>query len=469
MAARPANREPMALHRIKKGLDVPIAGAPEQVVNDGRRVTRVALLADDYPGMKPRMLVEEGDTVRRGQVLFEDRKLPGVRHTAPGAGRVVGVYRGARRALRSVVIHLSESEQAGSPGDDELVELESYRGTGVDALARGDVEALLVESGLWTALRTRPFSRQPEPGSSPSAILVNAMDTQPLAGDPRVILADARDDLDRGLRALCKLTDGPTYLCEAAGSGIGDGLGAPVQVEQFSGPHPAGTAGLHVHRLAPVSRQRCVWTLGAQDVVAIGRLVSSGRVPVERVVALGGPPVRSPRLLRTRSGASLDELVEGELVEGDIRVISGSVLSGKRAMGNEFGFLGRYDAQISAVREGREREFLGWLGAGTEKFSVLPLFVSRLLRGKRFDLTTTLHGSRREMVPLGLYERVMPLDILPTFLLRSIAVGDVEQAEKLGLLELDEEDVALCTFVDPGKTEWGPILRRNLEMVQEEG
>jgi Na+-transporting NADH:ubiquinone oxidoreductase subunit A len=459
----------MSLHRIKKGLDLPIAGAPEQSVQEGRRVTRVGVMADDFPGMKPRMQVEEGQTVKRGQVLFEDRTNPGVLHTAPAAGRIVGIFRGPRRVLRSVVVHLSESEQAGVPGDDEFAELTAYEGRDVDALTRENVQALMLEAGLWSALRTRPFSVQPKPGSAPHAIFVNGMDTQPLSPAPQAVLAERRADFDRGLRALCKLTDGPTYLCVAPGSGVADGIGAAVQVEEFSGPHPAGTAGVHVHTLAPVSRQRVVWTIGCQDAAALGGLVATGRLPVERIVSLAGPAVTRPRLLRTRSGASIDELTQGELASGDLRVISGSVLSGKRAMGNEFGFLGRFDQQVSAVREGREREFLGWLGAGKDKFSILPLFVSKLLRGKRFDMTTSTYGSPREMVPLGLYERIMPMDIIPTFLLRSMAVGDVEQAEKLGALELDEEDLALCTFVDPGKTEWGPILRRNLQIIQDEG
>ena len=459
----------MALHAIKKGLDLPIGGSPAQEVGERRGVARVAVVADDFPGMKPRMKVEEGQSVRRGQALFEDRDLPRVLHTAPGAGRVAGIFRGARRALRSVVVELSEAERAGDPPDSELEAFESFRGRDPEALERDEIEALLLESGLWTALRTRPFSKQPAPGSAPRALFVTAIDTEPLAPDPAAIVAPRREAFDRGLAALAKLSGGETFLCVAPGSGIGDGLRAPVRVEEFAGPHPAGTPGLHIHLLAPASRERVAWHVGYQDAIAVGELLATGRLPVARTVSIAGPAVRRPRLLETRAGASIDELLEGELEPGDVRRISGSVLSGKRAMGGELGFLGRYDRQASALHEGREREFLGWLGPGADKYSVLPLFVSKLLGRKRFDLTTTTHGSRREMVPLGIYERVMPLDILPTFLLRSLLVGDVEQAEKLGALELDEEDLALCTFVDPGKNDFGPVLRRNLEILEAEG
>jgi Na+-transporting NADH:ubiquinone oxidoreductase subunit A len=218
-----------------------------------------------------------------------------------------------------------------------------------------------------------------------------------------------------------------------------------------------------------VSRARVVWTLGYQDAIAIGALFATGRLPVERVVALGGPSVLRPRLVRSRLGASTDEHARGELSEGDVRLISGSVLSGKKATGPVFGFLSRYHLQISALPEGGEREFMGWAAPGRRRFSVLPVFLSRFLRPPAFDFTTATHGSSRAIVPIGLYERVMPMDILPTYLLRALAVGDIEQAEMLGALELDEEDLALCTFVDPGKANFGPMLRRNLEQIEREG
>ena len=464
----------MSLHKFKRGLDLPITGAPASRIDDAPpRVTRVAVIADDFPGMKPRMHVAEGDVVKRGQLLFEDRKREGVRHVAPGAGTVVAIHRGAKRALLSVVVELSESEIAGTPSDDEIVAFESFRGCAPAELERHHVVELLVESGLWTSLRTRPFSHTPAIDAVPAAIFVNGMDTNPLAGDPAVMLAGREADLDAGLTALAKLTEGKTYLCVAPGSPLGRERKASVQVEEFSGPHPAGTSGLHIHTLDAVSLHRSVWSIGVQEVVAIGELLRTGKPAIERVVALGGPPVKEPRLLRTRQGACITELVEGQLTgepkTGDVRVISGSVLSGKAAVDEPFAYLGRHHWQISALADAPEREFLGMVRPGLDTFSVIGVFLSKLIPGKKFAFNTDSHGSHRAMVPIGLYEKVMPMDIVPTFLLRAIVVGDDEQSQKLGVLERDEEDLALCTFVCPGKTDYGPILRENLERIHKEG
>jgi Na+-transporting NADH:ubiquinone oxidoreductase subunit A len=470
----------MALHKINKGLDLPISGEPEQKIHGAPKITRVALVADDYPGMKPRMAVAVGDTVVRGQLLFEDRKTEGVRHTAPGGGKVVGINRGAKRALQSVVIHLSDAEVSGSLTDADHQKFAAFTGKEPGKLSKQELEALLVESGLWTAFRTRPFSRVPVPGTSPQAIFVTAIDTNPLAPNPDVVLADQMEDFELGLELVTRLSEGKTYLCVREGSKIGTGKSKAVR-EEFAGPHPSGTVGLHIHLLHPVSRTRVVWHIGYQDVVAVARLAMTGKLDVSRVVSVAGPPVKKPRLCRARLGADVDDVLDGEFrrsqsLEGDTpsakdttRVVSGSVLSGKRAMGDAYGFLGRYHNQVSVLREGRERELLGWLAPGTNVFSTLPLFLSKLIPGKKFDFTTTTNGSARAMVPLGMYERVMPMDILPTFLLRSLMVGDVERAEQLGALELDEEDLALCTFVCPGKTNYGVILRKNLQTIQEEG
>jgi Na+-transporting NADH:ubiquinone oxidoreductase subunit A len=459
----------MALHRIKQGLDLPIDGAPVQAVSPGPPIKRVACVADDFPGLKPQVLVEEGQTVRRGEALVADRVIPGVRHTAPGAGQVIAVHRGARRVLQSIVIELSQGECEGAPRDEEHATFSSFPDGSADAWRGDAVRDLLVESGLWTALRTRPFGKVPEPGTNPDAIFVTAIDTNPLAAEPGVVLADCREDFDLGLRLVARLTSGSTYLCVPPGAEFVSGIDAPVSVEEFTGPHPAGTAGVHIHALAPVHRSRTVWHIGYQDVVAVARLCRTGRLDVRRVVSLAGPPLEQPRLVRTRVGASMADLTAGESVQGNVRWISGSVLSGKAALAPAFAYMGRYDTQVSVIREGQGREFMGWAMPGLDRFSVIPLFLSKILPTRRYEFTTDTHGSARAMVPIGLYERVMPMDILPTFLLRSLAAGDVEQAERLGCLELTEEDVALCTFVCPGKTDYGPLLRKTLDIIEREG
>jgi len=462
----------MALHKIEKGLDLPISGKPIQVVRGTCPSTRVAVMADDFPGMKPRMHIEEGQTVKRGQVLFEDRKQPGVLHTSPGAGRVIAINRGERRALQSVVIDLSDGERSGNPGDDEYASFESYTGAAPESLSRDQLRALLVESGLWTAIRQRPYSKVPSPESEPAAIFLTATDSNPLAPLPEVALADRLDDFRLGAQLLSKLCDGPTYLCVGEHSELADSAPEGVQVEHFVGPHPSGTVGVHIHTLKPVNRNRSVWHVGYPDVAAVGHLARTGRLDVSRVISIAGPDVEDPRLERSRIGACVSEIVAADIAKmnhEETRAISGSALSGKRTHGEAFDFMGRYDRQITLLEEDRENVFLGWLSPGPKLFSVTGIYLSKIFKPKRYRFTTTTNGSLRAMVPLGLYEKVMPMDLMPTFLLRALIVGDTERAEQLGILELDEEDLALCTYVCPGKINYGPMLRKNLETIEKEG
>ena len=451
----------MAVHVIKRGLDLPITGAPSTTVDEGQSVTRVALLADEHPLMKPRMHVSEGDQVKTGQLLYEDRKSEGVCFTAPGTGKVVAINRGARRVLQSVVIELS--------GQEDQVDFEHYKGAAIADLDGDAVRALLSESGLWTAFRSRPFGRTPSTSDACSAVFVTAIDTRPLSGSVLVGLQGREDDFKAGLQVVSKLTDGPTFLCKAAGENIPTAEG--IQVEEFTGKHPAGLVGTHIHMLHPVDRGRSAFYLGYQDVAAIGHLFSTGKLDMRRVVALGGPMVKNPRHLRTRLGASITELTAGQLDESnEIRVIAGSPLGGRSGDQELFGYVGRYEDQISVLAEDRERVFFGWLAPGFKKFSTIRALASRWFGGgKPMALTTTTHGSHRAMVPIGMFERVCALDIMPTFLLRALVVDDVVNAEHLGCLELDEEDLAIFTVVSPGKEDYGKALRRNLDLIWKEG
>ncbi len=460
----------MSITKIRKGLDLPITGEPRQDIHDVAAPKHVAICAADYPGMRPTMHCKVGDEVARGQILFDDKKTEGVIYTSPGAGKVVAVNRGDRRALQSVVIELNERERKGDLAAEDEITFEAYTGKGPAGLSRDDIAALLIESGMWTALRTRPFSKVPLPGTEPYALFITAMDTNPLAANPEVIIEGHEAEFERGLLCLAKLTEGRTYLCKAPGAKIPANPNTGIVIEEFAGPHPAGLPGTHIHKLAPVSRDRVSWYINYQDVIAIGHLFATGKLDVSRVVSLAGPVVNDPRLVRTRIGASLDDLTAGALKDGENRIISGSVLSGRKAMGEVHGYLGRYHVQVSVLHEDRERVFLGWLSPGTAMFSTTNLFLSALTRRiQRFDFTTATNGSSRAMIPLGTYEEVMPLDIMPTFLLRSLLVDDLETAERLGCLELDEEDLALCTFVCPGKNDYGTALRRNLETIEREG
>jgi len=443
--------------KIKRGLDLPITGSPEQRIDDARQVRSVAVVGFDYQGMKPTMEVREGDRVKLGQILFSDKKTPGVIFTAPAAGVVSAINRGDKRVLQSVVIDVE--------GDD-AVTFDSYDADKLASLDQQVVRDQLITSGLWTALRTRPYSKTPAVDSKPSSIFVTAMDTNPLAADPAVIIKQHAADFETGLKVLSRL--GKVWLCKAEGASIPGESVSGVSTESFAGPHPAGLPGTHIHNLDPVNEVKTVWQINYQDVIAFGVLFSQGKIWTDRYVALAGPQVEKPRLLKTRLGANLDELTAGELAPANNRVISGSVFGGRMARGPVC-YLGRFHSQVSVLKEGDERQLLHYLRAGKNKHSVLNIFVSKLSPSRLFNFDTSTNGSPRAMVPVGNYEMIMPLDILPTQLLRYLIVGDTEMAQKLGCLELDEEDLALCSYVCAGKYEYGPILRDNLTRIEKEG
>lgn len=442
--------------KIKRGMDIPIQGAPAQTIDTAPPARHVALVGFDYVGMKPTMAVAVGDTVKKGQLLFSDKKNPGVIYTSPAGGKVSAINRGAKRVLQSVVIEVE--------GD----EAEPFNVADPATLDGAAVRELLIKSGQWTALRTRPYSKVPAVGSDAAAIFVTAMDTHPLAADPSVIIAEQGDAFALGLDALAKLTSGSVYVCHGPNVELPKAKASNVSYQAFEGPHPAGLAGTHIHKLEGASVKKTVWTIGYQDAIAIGRLLLDGTLYTDRVVALTGPQVNNPRLLRTRLGADLQALCAGEMKDGDNRIVSGSVLGGRGVQGAT-AYLGRYHNQVSVLLEGRQRDFMGWLSPGANRHSSLGIYISSFFGLKPLAMNTNTNGSERAMVPVGNYENVMPLDILPTQLLRALIVGDTEVAQQLGCLELDEEDLALCTYVCPGKYEYGPILRDNLTRIEKEG
>ncbi len=456
------------LIRIKRGLDLPIGGQANQTIDNARPVRHVAVLGPDYVDLNPAMQVNEGDCVKCGQVLFTHKKLPDVQFTAPGAGRVAAIHRGAQRKLLSVVIRLASQEEQ----EEQQETFAAYAPGQLPGLTADQVKENLLASGLWTALRTRPYSKIPDPALRPAAIFITAMDTNPLAADPARVINEQAESFHHGLSVLVHLTSGSLWVCKAPDADFPlPGSLPQLRVAGFAGPHPAGLAGTHIHFLEPVDARKSVWYLNYQEVIAMGKLFTTGRLWTERVIALGGPQVRHPRLLRTRLGAALNELLENELVESEeSRVISGSVWSGRQTSGWS-AFLGRHHLQISVIREKPEREFLGWLNPGRRKFSQMNVMLSSFFRKRNetFDFTAGQNGSPRAMIPTGSFEEVMPLDILPTQLLRALLVGDTDMAQKLGCLELDEEDLALCSFVCVGKHDYGTLLRENLRQIEKEG
>lgn len=432
-------------------------GAPEGGIQDAPPVTTVAVLGDDYIGLKPRLAVQEGDVVGAGAPIFAHKDTPDVQVTAPVSGRIKAINRGARRKLISVEIAVDGS--AAEPLD--------FSAVGDVNTVEGLVERLCA-SGLWTSFRTRPYSKVPDPMTRPAAIYVTAMDTEPLAADPAPIIAAEEKAFVHGLEAIMGLSEGNTYLCQDPDASLPGDTIAGIHVAGFSGPHPAGLAGTHMHFLEPPSASKVVWTIGYQDVIAIGKLLATGRLDPTRVVAICGPMARHPRLVRTVAGASMLELCAEDLnSKKQVRVISGSILSGRMGAG-ETAFLGRYARQITLIEEEREQIPLGWIRPMPGKYAVQPVLGSAFAK-KLYALTSNLNGGRRAMVPIGTFERLMPQDYLPTQLLRALLVMDTDTAQALGALELDEEDVALCGFACPAKYEYGVALRDSLTKIEKEG
>ncbi|MEM6537305.1 MAG: Na(+)-translocating NADH-quinone reductase subunit A [Pseudomonadota bacterium] len=448
----------MKQFRLRKGIDIPISGSPKQTIEKGPEVRRVAVLGNDYIGLKPRMAVEVGDIVGRGAPILAHKNTPDVFVTAPASGRVAAVNRGYRRALISVEIDVDE--KAADPIDFSTIG---------DPETRDGIKEKLCAAGLWTSFRTRPYSKVPASDAAPHAIYVTAMDTEPLAPNPAVIIQANADQFLAGLKAVSQLSDGKTFVCV-------DGTdSAPtidiknVEMASFSGPHPAGLPGTHMHFLEPPSAGRTVWTIGYQDVIAIGHLMQNGELNSDRVVALSGPLITNPRLIKTVAGASLNDLTYGEFEPGTpFRLISGSVLSGTSPDDQAAAYLGRYARQVTLIEEDRNQNLLSWIRPMPDKFAVQPVLGSSFMK-KLFPMTSNLNGGRRAMVPVGTFEELMPQRYLPTQLLRALLVMDTDVAQALGALELDEEDLSLVTFACPAKYEYGSALRACLEKIEKEG
>ena len=442
---------------LKKGLDLPVAGAPEQKIYPSPDIRSVAVLGPDYLGLKPRMLVQEGDQVVRGQPLFCHKDAPSAMMVAPMTGRVAAINRGARRALQSVVIEVTDAADKG----------QDFSAVGDGDTAAGVAEKLCA-AGFWTSFRTRPYSAMPHPDAKPQAIFVTAMDSEPLSADAALVIGQAQDDFVAGLTAVSRLTEGTTWLCHAPDASIPGAEVAGVEAATFAGPHPAGLAGTHIHFLHPLRADSEVWTIGYSDVIAIGRLMRTGFIDPTVVIALAGPAASKPRLLQTVMGASLAELTNGEVaIDSPVRVVSGSILSGRLAEG-PLAYLGRFARQVSLIAEDREQIPMGWIRPMPDKYAVQPVLGSAFTQ-KLYNLTSNLNGGRRAMVPIGTFEGLMPQDYLPTQLLRALLVMDTDTAQALGALELDEEDLGLVGFACPAKYEYGLALRDSLTKIEKEG
>ena len=460
----------MANFRIKKGLNIPILGKPVKTSTIETKKTKyIGVVARDFHGIKPSILVKEGDKVVKGQVLFHDKKNTLVQYTAPCSGVVFKVNRGEKRKFLSVVIDSFQNKTAQAKDfsvDHSLRQLSKQ--------TPDKIKSFLLETGAWTYFRTRPFDIVPSPNTEPHSIFITATNTEPLAPNLNEIIQGKEELIDLAISILLPLTKGKVFLCRGSNftyhvdTQIINDKSNQLESHTFEGEHPSGLVGTHIHYLDPVSLNKTIWHINIQSLIAIGHILKHGQLIDKKIISLAGPAVKNPRLIEVPTGACLTEIIEGETTKANIRVISGSVLSGFGCQKEEEAFLGSIDQQVSILEEGTKRRFLGMIAPGKNIFSIKNIFISKLNPRKLFSFTTLRNGSFRAMVPIGVYEKIVPLDILPTHLLRSLIVKDTDQAIKLGALELSEDDLALCTFVCPGKYEYGTILRENLMKIYKE-
>lgn len=452
---------------ITGGLDLRIAGAPDQTLPpEEKSVKHYAVTGADYAGMKPTILVEIGEEVLAGQPLLEDKKNPGVKFVSPVAGKVIKVARGEKRAFLSIVV------EAG-PDPTKSLPFERVDSSKILDLCPNKTRELLQRSGLWTALRTRPFSRVPAVGApDPAALFVNVADSNPLAHDPMPIVEARRAEFLDGLRLLSRICGKTLYVCFGNGDCPNELVAEIEKIPhakcyRFTGKHPSGLVGTHIAKLESCGLNKYVWSIGYQDAIAIGEALATGVYPSSRVVSLSGPCVKKPRLIRARQGAFVTELVENELTDGPVRVVSGGVLCGRAIVENQEG-LGRFANQIVALSDENPSELFGWLMPQRKKFSVARLVASSWFSPKTFEVSTGLEGGKRAIFPNPAFKKVAPLGIEPLYLFKALELMQFDRCEQLGAFELDEEDVALCTLVDLGKNDYGKTLRAFLDAALKE-
>ena len=443
--------------KLKRGLNIRLKGAAEAILEDAPTAKTVALKPTDFPGLTPKLKVKAEAQVKAGDALFFDKYNPEILFTSPVSGTVKAVNRGERRKILEIVVE--------ADGQNESLE---YTKADPATLSREDVKEQLLKSGLWPFIKQRPYGVLATPTDVPSNIFISGFDSAPLAADYEFVFKNEKSALQSGINALTKLTDGKVFLglSSEQANGVFSSL-KNVETNTFSGPHPAGNVGVQIHQIAPINKGDLVWTVPVQALVFIGRLFESGKLDLSKTIALAGSEVKAPKYFNTIHGANLAELLNGNTkVETNERFISGNVLTGTKV--EKDNFLGFFDQQLTVIPEGDEYEFVGWASPGINKFSAGKTFFSSLFPKKEYTLNANMNGGERAFVLSGQYEKVLPMDLLPVFLLKSILVNDIDKMEQLGIYEVDEEDFALCEYVCTSKTEVQSIIRNGLDLMRKE-
>lgn len=446
--------------KLKKGLDIKLVGEARKELTQLPLLPTYAVCPEDFVGLTPKLLVKVGDTVKAGTPLFFDKYRPEVLVASPVSGTVTAVNRGEKRKILSVVV-TTAGEQT----------YEEFQVPALGSASKEDVTRTILKAGLWPMVMQRPYGIIANPENTPKTIFVSGFDSAPLAPDMNYVLADEVDNLNAGFEALGKLTPGKVHLSLKAGTNGVLNQVKGVEMHTFEGPHPAGNVGVQIHHIDPINKGDIVWTLDVQNVAILGRLFRTGKVDMSKVVVLDGSEVADARYFRTISGAPIDGILKKSNIanqqsEADIRIISGNVLTGRKVSMD--GYLGYYHNQVTVIPEGNKYEMLGWMMPRLNKFSVSHSYFSWLMPNKKYDLDTNLNGGVRAFVVTGLYDKYLPMDIYPMYLLKAILAGDIDKMENLGLYEVIEEDFALCEFVDPSKTAMQQIIRDGINLMIKE-
>ena len=445
--------------KITKGLNLSLKGEINHQVlpEDENLASRIAILGKDFHGIRPTMFVSEGQEVIQGEKLFEDKKNPGYFHLSPVNGTISEINRGDRRSFLSMVIEKSN--------DDASFEVDTTFDKTNDQVLN-----FLNNFGLLSLFRTRPFSKVPLVGSLPNKIFISLIDSNPLSFDPTLVLRDNLEAFNKGLEIISYLPKEGTHVGIAEDNDLDLYKSEIINYHTFSGPHPIGLVGTQIHKISPATLKNQIWTIGYQELIKIGKTVLTGYQSNEKYISISGPQVFNPEIVLTNFGASVEELIAGKLMEDDNRLISGSVLCGHICEG-PLAYISNFSNQLTVIREVNQddREFLNWLRPEIKKHSSLRMFLASAIKNYKYNLTSALNGGFRAIVPVGIYEDIFPMNLMITQLLKAIVTEDTELAQSLGVLELDEEDLALCTYSCPSKYDYGLILRNILEKIEKDG
>lgn len=454
----------MIEHHLKKGYTIKLAGKARPEIAETQKPKLFALQPNKFPGVKPKLEVDIGDEVKIGSILFHDKNQPEVKFVSPASGKIKEINRGERRTLLEVVVDRD--------GKDEAIDFGAKTKEEIQNLKADEIKKMLLDGGVWPYMRQRPYAKIADPNAVPRDIFISAMDTAPLAPEQSILLKGSEDYLQMGIDILNKLTDGNVYL-SADGTdqelhSMFDSLYG-VEKHSFFGKHPVGNLSVHIHHIKPLNVDEIVWTVNAVDLVEIGKFLLTGQFPTERIIAVAGSSVKeeSRKYYKTWLGANIQSLItEGDLNEVDVRYISSNVLTGRKIPEN--GYISFKHRMITVIPEGRDREFFGWLTPGLKHESFSRTFLSKFFPSNEYVKDTRIHGGKRAFIQTGDYEKMLPMDILPSHLVKSIIAEDIEEMIALGLLEVDAEDFALCTYICPSKIDFGEYILKGLEMLEKE-